>query len=233
MPHSPNSFHIKKGDAYEVKALFKEFSKIVRRHVKNKIHQVDILDVGCATGELPHFLLTDLNTTVEVWGIDILPSLIQNAKERFGSYPIHFQRGDAQTFRLQKKFDVITLSSVLSYFDDPVPTIKNIIRHLKPGGIALISGIFNPWNIDVFIKLRLDGNRTMGPMSVLNQFSMERLVIKLGCSATFSEHVMPFDIHPQKEPVRSWTVKVNSKRFMTNGLQLLYNIQILQIKKPE
>jgi len=227
-------FHIKKGSEFEVKELFKDISRIVKKQYNHKIGNLEILDIGCASGELPYFLKKDLGTAGAVWGFDISKELIQNAYRRFGQSDIKFFVDDARNFQLDKKFDVILMTSVLSYFDDPYPVLANMLKHLKKGGLIIVTGIFNNWNIDVRLRFKLENDKQWEKDSVLNQFSVKsigKFLAKAGYQFKFSKQIMPFDLLPKEHPIRSWTVKVDGMRRMTNGLQLLYDIQILQITK--
>ena len=40
---------------------------------------------------------------------------------------------------------------------------------------------------------------------------------------------MPFDLKPQKDPARSWTIKLGKKRLTTNGLSLIQRQILLSI----
>lgn len=188
-----------------------------------------MLDIGCASGELPYFLKKDTGTSGQVWGFDISPTLTKNAVERFGGEGINFFVADAKDFKLDAQFDVITMASVLSYFDDPYPVMKNMLGHLKKGGLAIISGIFNEYNVNVLLKYKLENDEEW---AAINQFSMKNIrdfLINSGYQAEFAKQNMPIDIYPKENPVRSWTVDVGGSKRMTNGLHLLYDIQILKI----
>jgi len=45
----------------------------------------------------------------------------------------------------------------------------------------------------------------------------------------FEEFEMPFDLKPQKDPARSWTIKLGKKRLTTNGLSLIQRQILLSI----
>jgi len=225
-------FHLKKSNQFEIKELFKDFSQKIKEHFNGRTENLNILDIGCASGELLYFLKKDLNTGGKMWGFDISAELIKNAYERFGGSGIHFFTDDAGNFSFDSKFDVIIMSSVLSYFDDPYPILKNLLNHLSDGGLILISGIFNNYNIDVRLRYKMDSEREWDKGAVINQFSKKSIgefLEKAGYQYKFSTQIMPFDIAPKEFLLRSWTVKVGGERWLTNGLQLLYNIQILEI----
>ncbi len=226
-----SNFHIKKDNVFEVKELFKDISKLVKVKYRNKTSELDILDLGCASGELAYFLKNDLQSSGKVWGLDISRELIKNAKQRFGGSNVKFFAADAYNFKTDVKFDVVTMTSVLSYFDDPFPAIKNLLNLLKDDGIAVISGIFNPWNIDVKLNFRVQGDTGW---ENFHQFSLSRIqkfITDAGYVCRISEQIMPFDIPMKENLLRSWTVNLDGNRYMMNGLQLAYNIRILQITK--
>lgn len=228
-------FHLKEGGQFEVKELFKDFSRKIQEHFGGKTNSLRVLDIGCASGELLYFLKNDLKTKGKVCGFDISEDLIKNARERFGGEAgISFFVDNADGFKLGETFDVITMSSVLSYFDDPYLILKNALNHLSGGGIVLVSGIFNDYGVDVRMRYRLPNESEWDPGAAINQFSKKRIkefLEKAGYTCNFSTQIMPFDIPPKEHPIRSWTVDVNGERWLTNGLQLLYNVQILEISK--
>jgi SAM-dependent methyltransferase len=230
--HIPGGFHVKTGETYVVKELFKELAQAIRTHFRGQTGQLDILDAGCASGELPHFLQRELATSGSVRGFDISSALVESAKDRFGGYNIDYFIDDIATFKLDAPVDVLTATSVLSYFTDPTPVLRNLLMHLKPGGIALISGVYNDWNIDVEMKFRFDAS-DWSEHQVINQFSKARmrgLVSALGYTCEFTPQTMPFDIPPSPAaPIRSWTVSLDGERHMMNALQIVYNIEILRI----
>ena len=41
---------------------------------------------------------------------------------------------------------------------------------------------------------------------------------------------MPFDLKPQKDPIRSWTIKSENRRLMINGISIIQPQTLLKIK---
>lgn len=230
-----SQFHIKQGSAFEPKELFKEIAGMIRNHFEERVGTVSLLDVGCATGELSAFLKQQLGTSGFCVGFDVDPELVKNAQERFGETGIRFFEANAADFSVDQKFDVITMTSVLSYFDDPYPVLSHALSSLNEGGLLVLSGLFNEWNVDVLLKYRLENDDPSSAGTPLNQFSKKRITEFLdaeGYAVTFSKQIMPFDLPPDpSHPVRSWTVHVGGERVMTNGLKLMYDLDILQITK--
>ncbi len=101
-----------------------------------------LLDVGCGTGAHLAFL----RAHYEVEGLDLDAELLAIARERNPDVPFH--QGDMTSFDLDRQFDVVTcLFSTIGYARTPEKlweTIRNLHRHLRPGGVMLIEPWFTP-----------------------------------------------------------------------------------------
>jgi 2-polyprenyl-3-methyl-5-hydroxy-6-metoxy-1,4-benzoquinol methylase len=102
-----------------------------------------ILDLGCGNGR---HLFALAKNGFRVCGVDYVESLIDFIKNKtiqLPDYNIRYINGDCRTIRLSEEFDaVICLYDVIGTYVDNSENLKvmeNIVRHLKPGGRALIS----------------------------------------------------------------------------------------------
>lgn len=103
-----------------------------------------LLDVACGTGRhLEYF-----SRKFACDGLDINDQLLAKARARCPN--VTFHSGNMIDFRLDRKFDAITLlfSSIayVKYPENLVRTICTLERHLAPGGIILIEPFFTPEN---------------------------------------------------------------------------------------
>ena len=189
------------------------------------------MDIGCATGELIYFLQNDLKTSGYLYGLDINNDFIENARERFSSSNINFQVGDAVDYDLNYKFDVVTASSIITCFDEPHEFLEKMLNHLDKRGVAIISSIFNEYDVEVRIKHKLPGHNEW--RSTFNLFSLKRveeIVNDIGYNCEITEQIIPFDIpRDMQNPGRAWSVMLNGVRCNTNVLQLIWNIKVLKI----
>lgn len=110
--------------------------------------------------------------------------------------------------------DVITALGVISIFDDISPIVKNLALWIKPGGKILIHGMFNPFDVDIFVKYSRSkdyGNGTVeAGWNVISQKTIADLFIKSGAKQVqFHDFQISVDIekNPQ-DPLRSWTEKL-------------------------
>lgn len=91
------------------------------------------LDVGCHTGD---FLLLTRRLGMEVAGVELDPHAAAVAKER----GLEVHNGTLSSARFAAgSFDVVTLNHVFEHLPDPVETLREIRRILKPGGTLVLA----------------------------------------------------------------------------------------------
>lgn len=122
-----------KKEAANVAALANELLLPVSRNLS-------LLNLGCGTGNHDRYFRHVFDLT----GVDLSEDMLKIAREKFpdGDY----RQGDARTIDLGKRFDVVCMmSAVLGYQntnEDILATLKNVRKHLKPGGLF----VFDVWN---------------------------------------------------------------------------------------
>lgn len=95
-----------------------------------------ILDIGCGAGWTSNYLAEE---GFDVTGMDVVPGNMVAAKKRakVRRLSTRFFVGDMDSFSLSEKFDVITVFDALHHSTRQTDVIKNIAKHLKPGGWVL------------------------------------------------------------------------------------------------
>jgi SAM-dependent methyltransferase len=230
--NNAEDFHVKLGNDFQIKELFKHIADLGYQFFGDRTKEISFLDIGCASGELPFVMQSLLGIKGAVFGVDISDSLIKNAQERFKGSGINFAVGDAQNFDLGRQFDFVTMTSVINAFEDPAPALDAMLKHTKPDGLAIITSMFNYHDLEVEFRYRRKENGQWARWDYLYPLArFVKLIEHRGWGVRVHEHVMPFDIFPKENPMRSWTTILNGVRHMTNQTRVVYNINVVQISK--
>jgi len=210
-----------------------QFKRILKWLKKNTVDtkQYELLDLGCARGELISFLSKNVSN-VNFTGIDHSNSLIDAARK---SVPACFETADIERYGSQKKYDFVVISGVIEYFDDPNIVMERISSYLYPQGKCLILNIFNEYHIDVRVRYRnnkyfddfkngwsLHSIQTFYDILKNNNFIIEN-----------QEKFFPdCFLLPKEDPARSWMVRMpdNTLKYR-NGLSQIYDSYILEVSK--
>jgi SAM-dependent methyltransferase len=105
-----------------------------------------LLDVACGTG----FHVNLLSRYYQVEGLDLDPQMLKVAKKKHPG--IRFHHGDMADFDLKHQYDaIVCLFSSIGYVRTKLrlqKAIRNMGKHLLPGGVLLIEPWFTPeqWN---------------------------------------------------------------------------------------
>ena len=126
----------KSGERIEADHL--ERYKFACNFVKNK----SVLDIACGVGYAgPMFIQSG---AVSYYGVDINDKLVEYAKDNYASELIGYSVGDICTFKIDKKFDLISCFETIEHIRDYKTAIKNLFDLLNPGGTLLISSPNRP-----------------------------------------------------------------------------------------
>jgi ubiquinone/menaquinone biosynthesis C-methylase UbiE len=111
--------------------------QLIRQYKRSKGKR--LLDVACGSGS--H--LKYLRKYYQVEGLDVSWKFLRLARQKLPGIPLH--QGNMTDFYLRKTFDIVScLFSSIGYvrtFTSLVQTVKNLKRHLNPGGLMIVE----PW----------------------------------------------------------------------------------------
>ncbi|WP_241651759.1 class I SAM-dependent methyltransferase [Legionella pneumophila] len=114
-----------------------------------------LLDIGCATGELIHFLSKHF-PQLQYTGIDVFDDLIEVCKVLQPN--VNFINASALDlpFEFENQFDIITVVSVISIFDTIDLDIfwDNLFKATKDNGVIYVLSPFNEYGVDCEIRHR-------------------------------------------------------------------------------
>jgi len=122
-----------------------------------------LLDVGCAGGDFLYYV-NEVEPRLGLWGIDVLPELIEVASKKVPEAKI-FNRSivDQKAILKMKErkpdgFSLIHMGGVHTIFDDFL-WIDSIITLLSPQGRCVVFGPFNKYPYDVYVGVRKSGEK--------------------------------------------------------------------------
>jgi ubiquinone/menaquinone biosynthesis C-methylase UbiE len=98
-----------------------------------------ILDVGCGTGHHVNKMVRSMNSSLDIIGIDISPSMISKAKLNYPDY--NFMVGNAldyDQFQPNTFTHILCLYFTLYYFENKRKFFSNCMEWLMPGGTLIV-----------------------------------------------------------------------------------------------
>jgi len=99
-----------------------------------------VLDVACGTGLVSFRARDAVGPWGRVLGTDLSGAMVDESRrraEREGARNIAFERLDAEKLAIEAEpFDAALCALGLMYFPDPEQALREMHRHLKPGGRA-------------------------------------------------------------------------------------------------
>lgn len=154
-----------------------------------------VLEGGCGGGQHTAFMAAH---ALSVTAVDL--NTVDLARERTKDFKnVRFVEADIAKMDLGEKFDVALSVGVVHHTDDPDATVKNLVRHLKPGGRLLLwvyskeGNFLVEWGVEPVRKLFL---RRM-PRGVL--LGLSRLITAALYAPVFTLYVLPLPFLPYYE----------------------------------
>lgn len=112
-----------------------KFSQFLLQEIHLKGNE-KILDIGCGDGRISLELAKKVPQG-KVIGVEPSPSMINKAKSLHQSTDVQnisFVQGNAETFAINQKFDIVIAIHVMHWIKDQNQALQNIYAHLAPNG---------------------------------------------------------------------------------------------------
>lgn len=116
---------------------------------------LEVLEIGCGVGGITLPLAT---LGGRVRALDLDEADISEMRERAGEAGLHnivSTREDALSFVDGRLYDVVVASEVFEHVTEPDRLAENCARHLKPGGLLIVTtpNGYGPWEMVNSVKL--------------------------------------------------------------------------------
>ena len=193
------------------KALVKLVKEIVDA---NPGKSLDLLDIGCSTGNLLRHLKRHI-PGLKLTGGDLAAGILEGCRQDLDLTGIHFEKMDLQDLEIEARFDIITVNAVLYIFraEEFRTAIANISMALKPGGWFLTFDVFHPFEQELAI-MEKSKMHPAGHMMHFRPYSQVRSVLETNdfTNITFRPFEIPIDLPRTAghEDISSYTMRLDS-----------------------
>lgn len=91
-----------------------------------------VVDLGCGTGELTRVLHVKAKAKTTI-GVDSSETMLAKSRQ-FSGDGLVFERGDIETFRPARPFDIVFSNAAFQWVDDHASLIPTVVDWVAPGG---------------------------------------------------------------------------------------------------
>lgn len=98
-----------------------------------------VLDVGCGTGLVTHLLARKVGARGSVVGIDLSARMLDLARPQAQANTTFMAMAAEHMVFRANRFDLITYGQSLPYLVDPLASLEDAVRLLRPGGRVALS----------------------------------------------------------------------------------------------
>jgi SAM-dependent methyltransferase len=230
-----HGWYIATGWSKEPRERFKAVVPLIESHMA--LSDLNVLDVGCATGELLGYLGKAIKSA-RLTGVDVSEDLLEAGRALLPEADFRLASALALPKEFAGRFDVVTSIGCMSIFDvsEIASYWSNLLGACRPGGLAIVLAPLNEYGVDVMIQHR---KRMPSKAPVWetgwNVFSMETIhevLRELGQEMETLPFRISFPIARDQDPVKTWTTRFEDNEFqLTNGLKLLINHYFMLVRK--
>ena len=112
--------------------------KEIAQDLVSRMENGRLLDIGTGPGHLLREI-HKLNPNIELYGLDISHSMLRQASKNLVDIKVDLQCSNIRATNYKSNFfDLITCSGSFYLWDDPIESLEEIHRLLKPGGCAYL-----------------------------------------------------------------------------------------------
>ena len=231
-----DSFYLNENKYKKTKEIFKFVGEKIIKFKEKQNTKISIADFGCANGEFQYYLYRAFKGD-EIYGYDSINKLLLKAKKMIPE--VKFKKGSILIKETCDKnsFDVTTSIGVLSIFDSFERIIDNLIHWTKPGGKIFLETMLNENPVDINVKYSHSENwKNQQPKywesgwNVFSKATIEKYLIKKKVNNfTFNKFNLKSSLKKSDDLLRSWTVNLDGKNVLTNGLNFIQHHFIIEI----
>lgn len=147
----------------------------IARFLASRISEGKLLDIGTGPGRLL-FAISNLNPKIELYGLDISQSMLDQAGENLSGKQVNLKLGNIKKTEYNDDFfDIITSTGSFYLWDNPEKCIEEIQRILKVNCSAYIFETYKDFNEhDYKIALKSNLKRENIPRRIFSPYFLNK-----------------------------------------------------------
>ncbi|MDO8561487.1 MAG: methyltransferase domain-containing protein [bacterium] len=226
-PHRKTQSFVQESGKYALPPRKKDYYEIIHKILeKNGI--TSVLDVGTASGDFLYFM----PETINGFGIDKSPDLIQIAKNTRKKKNIEFECADILSKKFDRRYECITILGTLLTFLDFRPALEACFN-LNPK-LIIINDFFNVDGVDIQLGFRYASNPNAPyqfAYNVISLATMKDFLEQKSAEFSFEEYKLETRLYKDEaNPMYNYHAELNGETILTNGMGLIlrgYNLIII------
>ena len=223
--------HYQNNDYENTKELFKFIAALIDTDISLKKNP-SLLDVGCAKGEFLYYIKKRFNQhNLLLYGVDYSETLIGLARKFKPLDDVRFILDKAEEFRLDRKFDYVVATALISCYEDYEEFLDNMLVHLKDEGKLYVTSGFSMYEYDIILKFRRYDKKTEFEYG-WSQHSVKGIQTFLkdrDKQLILHKFEMPFTLEKGDDVIRSWTIDTENGQKFINGLNFIWDVWTMEI----
>lgn len=151
----------------------------IAKDLLSKIEKGRLLDVGTGHGRLLAEIFSK-NSSIELYGLDISKAMLSVANNNLKEISVNLQQGNIKESPYESNFfDLVTSTGSFYLWNQPIESLEEIFRILKPNCSAILYETHKDYNLEELnriLKLNLKGEgfivRKLSPKFLKKQLKM-------------------------------------------------------------
>ena len=198
----------------------------------NKIKS--ILDLGCGPGQAL-YTIKKLGFNGSYLGVDNDPDMINMANKFYSENQyknFFFKKKEIQKYSSNKKFDLILIWGVISFFDNYKIFINKMNNLLNSDGTISIFSGFTENDYSVYVKYKYKNEKKQSGLNMHSISEIENYLKEKGFKINKKKFLPKINLKRKKNPLNSFFLfNDKNEKILANGLNIIRQFYFINARK--